>query len=298
MTGKTDFQARLNKLGHGSAAQKPQAPLPPIMPPKRPNHGWIYATLGGLGVAGMLAFAVLYFAQQPKYRPMASVTSAFLSEEKPQKGPSPFSPFDIAVKDKDYLASCLPFFPPAAEGWVRVTTWDATYPQAMTRLSALWAAEDKVIEEAAGYPQLQAFLNRFSGPEAKELNKEFANSISSAIYLDIANDGFVQLTLHSRPWNKSSNCRDEFLYQWDQQDPEDPPRYPVLNQFSYAVMSKTTDWMPQHLRDRGYVSISNNLRVSPGLSLFAVGVHNDRTPFKILNNEMIAERVALARAES
>ena len=258
---------------------------------------WGYA-IGGLATiaAGFFAAAAL-MPGETRQSPMAPVTSAFLAGE---RGPSTtvFGLLSTPVVDNDYLNSCLRFLPSAPEGWVRVTTWDARYPQVRDVLEQVWADQGKSLSAATGRGVLDDFLDRYSGPDAKSTNILAQDTLSSAIYLDVANDGFVQIVMKSRAWRESRQCRDEFLYQWTRFDPAKPPRYPLLNQFSYANMEKSSWGVPSELASKGYRNLRNHVSVSAGLEILVTGVHIDYVAWNLLNDDAMPEKIAQALPDS
>lgn len=289
MTQNSDFQNRLKKLGHKPSAE------PVTQAPNAVKSGWFYAFFSVFALIGAGTIAALTLnVMAPKSGPMDAVTSAFLIDEELPSSTSALGGIDLPLVDQDYLQSCLRFLPPAPEGWVRVTTWDARFDQVLPKLDDAWRSFGKSFPAATGYPQLTRFIERYAGQDAKATNNRAQNTISSAIYMDIGGDGYFQITMLSRPWRDSNTCKEEFLNQWEMRDPTQQIRFPLLDQFSYDSMEQSEDDVPTNLLEKGYRKFKNFVEVSEGLSIFVAGIHRRSVVTGILDGDFVGDRVAQA----
>ena len=211
MSHDPSFEERLAQLNARSRVKATPA-VHPV-----PESGGRSRTFAMFGlVSGMLLIlAAAGLALWPRgEHPMGAYASAYLADVPAPEVGMPAARAGNGTAANPYQLSCLRYLPEAPEGWVRVNSWDARYPQLMPQLETIWQARGQSLRTTPGFPQLEAFVRRHVAPSTAP-GLDLANqSLGSAMYLQIENGKFMQASLRHTPHGHTPDCAAAFAEAW------------------------------------------------------------------------------------
>ena len=211
MSHDPSFEERLAQLNARSRVKATPAVHPVPESGGRSRTFAIFGLVSGV----LLILAAAGLALWPRgENPMGAYASAYLADAPVPGVGMPLAKAGNGASANPYQLSCLRYLPEAPEGWVRVNSWDARYPELMPKLEAIWQASGRSLQTAPGRPQLETFVRQYAAP-APAPGLDLANqTLGSAMYLNIGAGQFMQASLFYTPRGGTPDCAGAFAETW------------------------------------------------------------------------------------